>query len=197
MIAIVDCCGNNFASIDYALQRLGAKTVLTSDAKVLAAASHVILPGVGQASHAMANLRRAGLIAIIKQLEQPVLGICLGMQLLYEYSEEGCTPCLGVIAGKVERFALDASLIVPHMGWNQLNLRQVGHPLVNAIDDGSFVYFVHSFLAIPSAVTLAETFHGCYFSAMVQQKNFFGMQFHPEKSGSVGEKILENFLTLY
>lgn len=181
MIAIIDCCGSNIASIKYAFARLNVVAILTHDPVKIKQASHVILPGVGHATVAMNALKERGLIETIRTLTQPVLGICLGMQLLYEASEEGDTQCLGIIPGTIKRFPDSSTLIVPHMGWN-------------TVGNAPFVYFVHSFYAPISKWTIANTHYGNDFTAMVKHKNFVGMQFHPEKSGRTGEDLLLNFI---
>lgn len=196
MIAIINGCGTNFASVQSAVERLGKKSILTTDKKIIASSSHVILPGVGTANHAMAKLQELALTDIICELKQPVLGICVGMQILYEYSCEGSVNCLGIFQGKVEPLPQDANLILPHMGWNKLMLTQLQSPLAGGIENESYVYFVHSYAAKINAKTLATTHYGIHFSAMVQNKNFYGVQFHPERSGKIGEKILQNFLEI-
>ena len=197
MIAIIDSGGANIASVRFALERLGVDSVLTADPAVIAAAERVILPGVGAAPVAMAQLDRAGLVDCIRGLTQPVLGICLGMQLLFDRSEEGDTPLLGLVGGTCRAFDPSMGLTVPHMGWNRL-APQVGsrHPLLDGIDDGAHVYFVHSYAAPVSADTVASCSYGVDFTALVARGNFMGAQFHPERSGPVGARILGNFLAL-
>ena len=184
MIAIVEGCGSNIASLQFALERLGYESVLTNDPARIEAASAVILPGVGSANAAMANLRASGLDQLIPRLTQPVLGICLGMQILYDFSEEGDTNCLGIIPGRVKEFSPDCGLPLPHMGWNQLQ----------GLMESQYVYFVHGFYAPLSMHTLASARYGIELSAIVQCRNFWGMQFHPEKSGAAGAKCLAEFL---
>jgi len=191
MIAIIKGCGNNIASIQYTLERLGYASVLTTDIITIKNASHVILPGVGHAATAMRNLRRSGLDQLLPQLLQPVLGICLGMQLLYESSEEGETTGLQLIPGRVKKFTARVGQIFPHMGWNQL------YPTgANQVIDqvGQYVYFVHSYMAPINEHTVMTTDYGENFTSMVQYRNFTGMQFHPERSGSIGENLLNHFL---
>jgi len=198
-VAIIDNGGANVASLRYALERLGASSNLTADPAELRAARRVILPGVGAAADAMTRLRSLGLVELIAQLEQPVLGICLGMQLLFASSEEGSdgfdTECLGLIAERIARFPARAGFPVPHMGWNQLG-RLAASPLLDGIRDGDYVYFVHSYAAPPGPWTLAATDYGGEFSAVVRHRNFHGVQFHPERSAAAGARVLANFLGL-
>jgi glutamine amidotransferase len=197
MIAIIAGCGTNITSVQFALERLGAAAILTTDAAQIKSAERVILPGVGTAKHAMQQLRELNLLEVIRGLTQPVFGICLGMQLLYESSEEGGdVPCLGVVPNQVKAFPPLPGLIVPHMGWNQLQFPQKLHPLLQGVSSSDYVYFVHSFAAPVDEYTIAVTDYGVPFTAMVQKDNFFGAQFHPERSGKVGRRILENFLNL-
>jgi glutamine amidotransferase len=197
MIAIIDSGGANIASVRFALERLGVDSVLTADPAVISAAERVILPGVGAAPVAMAQLARAGLVECIRGLTQPVLGICLGMQLLFERSEEGDTPLLGLVGGTCGAFDPGMGLTVPHMGWNRLLPRGEGrHPLLSGVEDGAHVYFVHSYAAPVSADTVASCSYGVDFTALVARGNFMGAQFHPERSGPVGARILGNFLAL-
>ena len=197
MIAIIDSGGANIASVRFALERLGVDSVLTADPAVIAAAERVILPGVGAAPVAMAQLDRAGLVDCIRGLTQPVLGICLGMQLLFDRSEEGDTPLLGLVGGTCRAFDPSMGLTVPHMGWNRLLPRGEGrHPLLSGVEDGAHVYFVHSYAAPVSADTVASCSYGVDFTALVARGNFMGAQFHPERSGLVGARILGNFLGL-
>jgi len=198
-VAIIDNGGANIASLRYALERLGASSRLTADPAELRAARRVILPGVGAAADAMARLRALGIAELIAQLTQPVLGICLGMQLLFASSEEGDegsdTECLGLIAERVARFPPRAEFPVPHMGWNQLRL-VAPSPLFAGVEDGDYVYFVHSYCAPPGPWTLAATDYGGEFPAAVRHGNFHGVQFHPERSAAVGARVLANFLEL-
>ena len=197
MIAIIDSGGANIASVRFALERLGVDGRLTADPAVIKAADRVILPGVGAAPTAMAQLRQAGLIDCIRGLTQPVLGICLGMQLLFEWSEEGDTPLLGVIDGTCQAFDASAGLTVPHMGWNRIMpAGEASHPLLAGIAPGSHVYFVHGYAAPVSKDTVASCSYGVDFTALVARGNFMGAQFHPERSGPVGAAILDNFLKL-
>ncbi|MGH8122335.1 MAG: imidazole glycerol phosphate synthase subunit HisH [Rudaea sp.] len=194
-VVLVDSGGTNIGSLRYALQRLGADARLSADPAEICAATHVILPGVGAAAPGMARLREAALVDVVRGLTQPVLGVCLGMQLLFEHSEESDTMCLGLIPGSLRLFPKARNLRVPHMGWNSLR-RQRASPLLNGIDDGAFAYFVHSYAAPVGEYTLASADYGNAFSAVVQQGNFFGAQFHPERSAAVGAKMLWNFINL-
>jgi glutamine amidotransferase len=194
-IVIVASGGANIASLQYALERLDAPCELTASPTRIRAASHVILPGVGAAADAMARLRLAHLDEPIARLTQPVLGICLGMQLLFEASAEGPTDCLGIIPGRAARFADAPSRPVPHMGWNTLERRRES-ALLTGLGDGEYAYFVHSYALPTSAATIASTEYGAPFSACVEWRNFFGVQFHPERSAAVGARILKNFLAI-
>jgi glutamine amidotransferase len=192
---IIPSCGSNLASLNFALERLGVNVSLTEDHARIRAASHVILPGVGAAAPGMARLATAGLVELVPTLKQPVLGICLGMQLLFARSEEEDTRCLGVIAADVERLPASPDLPVPQMGWNELE--SIGEsPLLAGVAQGAYAYFVHSYAAPPGDFTRAVTVYGRPFSAVVEQGNFFGTQFHPERSSLVGSRILDNFLKI-
>jgi len=193
-VAIVDAGGANLGSVVYALERLGARPRITCDPDIIGVSPRVLLPGVGAAHVAMARLHAAGLVEALRSLTQPVLGICLGMQLLFEHSDEGDTPCLGVIPGRVTRLAPAAGIRVPHMGWNALELRTPDAPLLRGIHDGNQTYFVHSYAAPVGEHTLASCTHASRFSAVVQRGNFAGAQFHPERSAEVGAALLRNFL---
>ncbi|MET0937297.1 MAG: imidazole glycerol phosphate synthase subunit HisH [Luteibacter sp.] len=194
-VVLVDAGGTNIGSVRYALQRLGADAEFTSDADRIRAASHVILPGVGAAAPGMRMLREAGLVDVLRGLSQPVLGVCLGMQLLCDRSEEGDTECLGVIPATVRRFNEAPGLRVPHMGWNTLEATSA-HCLTSGLREGDTAYFVHSYAVPTGDYTLAATEHGTPFSAVVAAGNFMGMQFHPERSAGVGAQLLRNFLSL-
>jgi glutamine amidotransferase len=195
-IVIVDNGGANIASLQFALQRLEVASAVSADAAEIRAASHVILPGVGAAADAMSRLRRNGLEAVIPTLEQPVLGICLGMQLLFEASQEGDARCLGIIPGRAARLAEAHDRPVPHMGWNTLEIRR-SCALLQGLADGDYAYFVHSYALDLSAATVASTDYGAPFSACVQWRNFYGAQFHPERSAAVGARLLGNFLAIH
>ena len=194
-LAIIDSGGANIASLQLAIERLGVPANLTTDPDQLRRATHVILPGVGAAADCMMRLRTAGLVDVIRGLQQPLLGICVGMQLLFESSEEGDVECLGVLPGRVRRLSNRGNLPVPHMGWNQLEFSQTS-PLLSDIREGDYVYFVHSYAAPVSQATLATTTYGDKFSAVVQQGNVYGAQFHPERSARIGAQLLRNFVSL-
>lgn len=193
MIAVIDYKTGNLRSVKNALARLGGDYVVTGDADVIRAASHVILPGVGEAGQAMSSLRESGLVDVILDLKQPVLGICIGMQLMCRGSQEGNTECMGIFDTDVVKMEPAPGLKVPHMGWD--TIEKLDSPLFTGMEDGSYVYYVHSFAPELCAHTVAVTDYGKPFSAALRNGNFFGTQFHPEKSGPVGEKILRNFLT--
>lgn len=192
-LAIIDSGGANIASLRYAIERLGIDSQVTADAQTIRAATHVILPGVGAAADCMERLRSANLVETIRSLKQPLLGVCVGMQLLFESSEEGDVPCLGLLPGRVQRFAEREGLPVPHMGWNQLEFTQPS-PLLDDVANGDYVYFVHSYCAGVSDVALATSTYGEQFAAIVQRENVFGAQFHPERSARTGSLLLRNFL---
>jgi len=194
-IAIVASGGANLASLQFAVDRLGAETVVTEDPSVLRQASHVLLPGVGAAKAAMEKLASKGLTEVIPRLDQPVLGICLGMQLLFTSSAEDDATCLGIIEGRATRFEVAPSRPVPQMGWNAIDPNGES-PLLTSLESGSYCYFVHSYALPVAPCTIATADYGPTFSAAVQQGNFFGTQFHPERSGAVGAQILKNFLEL-
>lgn len=192
-VAIVKYNAGNIASVQNALGRLGVESEVTDDADVLSRADKVIFPGVGEASTAMQYLRERGLDKLIKTLTQPVLGICLGMQLLCSYSEENDTDCVGIFKNRVKRFAT-SELKVPHMGWNTISDLQ--QPLFAGLDENAYVYFVHGYYVETSNESTAICNYGGDFAAAIGHDNFYAVQFHPEKSGTVGEHILENFLQL-
>ena len=192
-IAVVKYNAGNVESIKNALARLNVETILTDDAEILKSADKVIFPGVGEASTAMRFLREKGLDEVIKKLTQPVLGICLGMQLLCEFSEENSTECLEIFPYQVRRFVSD-DLKVPQMGWN--NVFDLKSDLFSGVDEDSYVYFVHSYYVEAGAETIAACDYGVKFSAAARRENFYAVQFHAEKSGAVGAKILENFVKI-
>jgi glutamine amidotransferase len=195
-LVIIDSGGANIASLQYAIDRLGVTSEITTDPEKVRSATHVILPGVGAAADCMTRLQRSpGLVDTIRNLRQPMLGICVGMQLLFESSEEGEVPCLGLLPGRVRRFADRDDLPVPHMGWNQLEF-EPGSALLKDIAPGDHVYFVHSYSAPVGPLTLATSNYGEPFSALVQSGNVFGAQFHPERSARIGSLLLRNFIQL-
>lgn len=192
-VAVVKYNAGNIQSVMNALRRVGVDPVLTDNPVELRKADRVIFPGQGEASHAMEYLQTHGLDQVIKSLTQPVLGICIGQQLMCEHSEEGNVDCLGIFPAQVLRFHPQKhEQKVPHMGWNQLE--NVQDPLLEGINEGAFVYFVHSFYVPTADYTIATTNHILSFSSAMRKGNFMATQFHPEKSGSVGERILTNFL---
>lgn len=193
-LAVIDSGGANLGSVVQALKRIGAEAVLTSDAGTIRTASRVILPGVGAAASAMSALRDAGLVEVIRGLHQPVLGICLGLQLMFEGSDEGNADCLGLIPGRVRRLAGGPGLRLPHMGWNQLEW-VAEDPLADGIDASAWFYFVHGYAApADSPACVARARHGEAFAAIVRHRNFAACQFHPEKSAGPGHQLLRNFL---
>ena len=194
-VVLVDGGGTNIGSVRYALQRLGVDGELTAAADRIRRATHVILPGVGAAAPGMAKLREAGLVDVLRELRQPLLGVCLGMQLLFEHSEESDTACLGLIRGTVRRFVERSELRVPHMGWNQVRAER-RDALIEGIGDEAYAYFVHSYAVPIGAATVASCDYGGAFSAIVRRDNVCGMQFHPERSAAVGARLLQNFLRL-
>lgn len=205
-VVIIDYNAGNIRSVENALKRLSVEPVITADKQLIRHADKVIFPGVGEAATTMSFLQERGLDVLIKSLTQPVLGICLGMQLMCRYSEEGATNCLGIFDTEVKRFeSLRHEDKVPHMGWNtiynlQNNMKVVdggmkpGSCLFKGVADNSYVYFVHSYYVPVNDYTVATTDYIQPFSAAIQKDNFFATQFHPEKSGSIGEQILKNFL---
>lgn len=194
MIAIIDYKMGNLRSVQNALHRLGADFVVTADASVIRRADRVLLPGVGHCGEAMRHLRAEGLDAVIPSLRQPVLGICVGLQVMCRDSQEGDTQCLGIFDSHVRRFQPAPDLKVPHMGWNQIG--NLERKLFTGLQGGEFVYYVHSYYPTLCPDTIATTHYGTLFSAALKYENFYGTQFHPEKSGDVGERILHNFLAL-
>lgn len=192
---IIGCCGANLASLGFAFKRLGFDLPVTSDPARVEAASHVLLPGVGAAKTAMQRLEAAGLAALVPRLTQPVLGICLGMQLLFEASEEEDTACLGIVPARVTLLRPKVPLPVPEMGWNELDIRRDSR-LLAGVPGGSYAYFVHSYAAPLGEYTLATSDYGGDFTCALERDNFFGTQFHPERSSSAGSTILANFLSL-
>ncbi|MCF6274267.1 MAG: imidazole glycerol phosphate synthase subunit HisH [Robiginitomaculum sp.] len=193
MLAIVDTGCANLASVGFAFERLGARSIITKDADIIRSADHVILPGVGAMPYAMQALHARGLVSVLQNLTQPLMGICLGMQILFERSEEGDAEGLGLLKGRIEQMDT-GDLPSPHMGWNTLDNISDDDPLMAGINQGDYVYFVHSYAAEISENTLASSTYGQPFSAIVRRGNIYGCQFHPERSGKVGAQILANFL---
>ena len=194
MIAIIDYNAGNIRSVENALSRLGCEYVLSADPAVIRIADKVILPGVGNAAEAMRSLRERGLVPVLKALRKPVLGICVGLQVLCRDSEEGPCECIGLFDAHVRRFPA-SGVKVTHMGWNALG--NLDGKLFRDLKGGAYVYFVHSYYPTLGPDTIATCRHGdTLFSAALKYENFYGTQFHPEKSGAVGEQILRNFLSL-
>ncbi len=205
MTAIIDYDTGNLCSLGNALSRLGEDYVITSDFEKIRSAQRVILPGVGEANSAMEKLKERGLDSLLKELTNPVLGICIGLQLMCSYSEEGNTSCIGIFPNRVIKLSDNgASALngenfkIPHMGWNKIEL--LSSPLFAGIEEGAYQYFVHSYapeiLTNTIVRTISQTNYGVGFSSALNYKNYFGTQFHPEKGGELGEKILKNFLNL-
>ncbi|HCU65095.1 MAG TPA: imidazole glycerol phosphate synthase subunit HisH [Rheinheimera sp.] len=196
-VVIVDTGCANITSVFCAFERLGARVAVSRDAAMIQSADKVIIPGVGTAAQAMANIQERNLTRVLQNLTQPTLGICLGMQLMTDFSAEGNVPCLGLIPGQV--LPLESQgLRLPHMGWNTLN-KAAGkeqHPVLHGLTTDDYVYFVHSFAVAPSEFMLASCDYGSRFAAIIGKGNYLGMQFHPERSSSTGRKLLQNFLAL-
>jgi glutamine amidotransferase len=192
-VAIIDSGGANIASLLYAFARLKIDATLTSDATVIQSADHVLLPGVGAAKNAMTRLADAGLLDVIRQLTQPVLGICLGMQLLCDGSEEEDVECLGIIPGTAGKLPVAENFPVPNMGWCATSFRS-DDPALNGIEDRSFFYYLHSYALPVTQHTIATAEHSDEFSSMTRHNNFLGAQFHPERSSNAGAQLLHNFL---
>jgi glutamine amidotransferase len=191
-LVIIKYNAGNIQSVLYALERIGASAVVTDDAAEISAADKVIFPGVGEASTAMGYLRERGLDVLIRGLRQPVLGICLGMQLMCSYSEENDTTCLGIFGERVRKFASVDGLKVPQIGWN--NIYDLKTPLFSGVAENSYCYFVHGYYAALGQQTIGVTAYGQPYSSALHRDNFYGVQFHPEKSAQVGEQILRNFI---
>lgn len=191
-LAIIKYNAGNIRSVTFALERIGVQAIVTDDAAEISSADRVIFPGVGEASSAMNYLRERKLDALITSLRQPVLGICLGMQLMCRHSEEGNTTCLGIFDQQVKKF--EQQLKVPQIGWNRIN--GLKSPLFKGVSEGAYMYFVHSYYAELGAHTVAETDYDIVYSSALQKDNFYATQFHPEKSSHSGQCILENFIKL-
>ncbi len=191
-VVIIKYNAGNIRSVLFALERIGVQAVVTDDHDEIRAADKVIFPGVGEASSAIAYLKSKGLDTLIKGLKQPVLGICLGMQLMCSFSEENNTDCLGIFDQKVRLFPT-AGLKIPQIGWN--NITQLKTPLLTDISENAYMYFVHSYYVENCAEAIAKTDYIIEYSSAIQKDNFYAVQFHPEKSGDAGQKILENFIT--
>jgi len=192
-LAIIDSGGANIASLMGAFDRLGAAAELTADPDVIRGATHVLLPGVGAARDAMTRLRKANLVELIPALQQPVLGICLGMQLLCDRSEEDGVDCLGIIPGTAKKLPAGDSFPVPNMGWCATE-RAAPHPVLDGVENGTHFYYVHSYALPVSDHTIATTNHASSFAAMLGKDNFVAAQFHPERSSKAGARVLANFL---
>ncbi len=194
-LAIIDSGGANISSVMHALRRLGTEPVFTADAETIRSADRVILPGVGAAGAAMSRLRELDLIDCIRQLQQPVLGICLGMQLLFENSKEDDVDCLGIISGTLVKLQASEGVRIPHMGWNTTTVVR-DDALLSGLPQHPWFYFVHSYCAPIGESTLATCTHGEPFAAVVRKDNFYGAQFHPERSARHGARLLANFLEI-
>ena len=194
-LVVVDIGVGNTASMVLALERLGAGPRLSGEAACIAEAERLIFPGVGAAGFAAARIEDLGLNDVLRRFDRPLLGVCLGMQLLFERSEEGDAPGLGRLAGTVKRLEPSPERPSPHIGWNRLSKRK-DDPLLEGVEDGAYVYFVHGYAASITAATVASCSYGQSFSAVAREGQAWGCQFHPERSGSVGARILRNFLDL-
>ncbi len=192
-VVIIESGGANIASLQFALERLGVPAAVSADPARITGASHVILPGVGAAADAMSRLRRAGLDRVIPALAQPVLGICLGMQLLFDASAEGSAQCLQIIPGRAERLPDAPGRPVPHIGWNTLATLRA-NALTEGLGRSDYAYFVHSYALPLGEASVASASYGLEFSACVEWRNFYGTQFHPERSAAAGARVLKNFL---
>ena len=192
MIAIINYGAGNVKSVKFALDRIGVDSILTNNTEEILSADKVIFPGVGEASSAMMELKKYKLDQLIPTLKQPVLGICLGMQLMCDYSEESNTDCMGIFPVKVERFRTE--LKIPQVGWNTISNLETD--LFKSVEEDSYTYFVHSFYIPENDYSIAETKYDKVFSSAIKKDNFYATQFHPEKSGDIGEQILKNFINL-
>jgi glutamine amidotransferase len=191
-VVVIKYNSGNTCSVAFALERLGIFPTISDKPEDIQGADKIIFPGVGEAGSAMEYLKERKLDMLIASLKQPVLGICLGMQLMCKHSEEGNTSCLGIFNQEIKRF--EPGLKVPHVGWN--TVRNLNTPLFKGIEEEAYMYFVHSFYAENAEGTVASTDYGVSFSSALQKDNFYGVQFHPEKSGATGQKVLDNFLAL-
>lgn len=189
-IVIIDYGAGNVKSVQFALERLGYKAICSNDPEVIKNADKVIFPGVGEAQSAMIEIKKYGLENVIPELKQPVLGICLGMQLMCQHSEENDTNCLGIFPLEVKKFQVD--LKVPHIGWNQII--ELKEHLFDKVEELSYVYYVHSYYVPENGFSIANTDYGIKYSGAIKKDNFYACQFHPEKSGDIGEQILKNFI---
>jgi glutamine amidotransferase len=191
-LAIIKYNAGNIRSVTFALERIGVESIVTDDAMEISSADKVIFPGVGEASSAMNYLKERKLDTLITSLKQPVLGICLGMQLMCRHSEEGDTTCLGIFDQQVKKF--EQQLKVPQIGWNRI--KRLNSPLFRSVNEGDYMYFVHSYYAELGGNTIAETDYDIIYSSALQKNNFYAVQFHPEKSSTSGQRLLENFIKL-
>jgi glutamine amidotransferase len=192
-LVMIDAGGANIGSVRYALARLGVDAELSTDARAIRSADRVILPGVGAAAQVMGRLRELDLVDTLHTLEAPLLGVCVGMQVLFEHSEEDDTPCLGLLKGQVTKLPLSPGIRVPHMGWNGLQSRRAAS-LTAGIEDGAQAYFVHSYAVPVGEDCLSSCEHGQPFAAVVQRGRVAGAQFHPERSAALGARLLQNFI---
>ena len=192
---MVDAGGANLGSVRWALRRLGVDPALTRNAQAIRDADRVILPGVSTAAAVMGRLRELELVETLRTLRKPLLGVCVGMQVLFEHSEEDDTPCLGLLPGEVRRLPAGAGIRVPHMSWNRLRVRRADR-LLAGFEDGDHAYFVHSYAAPVGDDCIAATTHGDAFASVVRRGNVVGAQFHPERSAATGAAILRNFLSM-
>jgi len=192
-LVIIDSGGANLGSVHHALQRLGVDAPVTLDKATIRAADRLILPGVGAAAPIMQRLRESGVADLLRELRQPLLGICVGMQVLFERSAEGDTACLGLLEGAIEKIEERPGVRVPHMGWNHLH-RERESPLLDGIDNADYAYFVHSYAAPVDDACIASVEHGASYAALVQRRHVAGAQFHPERSAQPGACLLRNFL---
>ncbi|GAB2505992.1 imidazole glycerol phosphate synthase subunit HisH [Pseudoxanthomonas sangjuensis] len=192
-VVLVDGGGSNIGSVRHALRRIGVDAELTGDAETIRGADRVILPGVGAAAVGMAKLREHGLVEVLRTLDRPLLGVCVGMQLLFGHSEEDDVDCLGLLPGTVAKLPQAPGIRIPHMGWNTLRRRRESS-LIEGIDEGAHAYFVHSYAVPAGDDCIASSEHGREFAAVVQRGRVAGAQFHPERSAQVGERLLKNFI---